>query len=95
MPGHAGQDRVERLELEVAADLGPDELDPADLDLGPGGLGESGLDLRASSCSGVSPRLGQPDQVLLGVAELLDDRAAQLDLVEAAPDRRPRSPACS
>ena len=80
MPAEHG---VERLQLQVAPDLGADELHAPDLDLAPAAPlpsapGPAGL-ISSVFCSA----LGEPDQVLAGVAELLDDGAAQLELVEA------------
>ena len=65
--------RVERLELQVAAHLGPDELHAPDLELGQAWPpGQGGLDLRGRPLpEAVCER--QPEDVLAGVAELLDD----------------------
>ena len=90
MPAMPGEHRVDRLQLEVPSDLGPDELEPAHLEAGQPGLAQPLLDLLRGLLEGAARR-GNPDQVLLGVAELLDDAVAQADPVERLPhgvDRR-------
>src|SRR5262249_17376146 len=85
--GHPRQHGVECLELEVPADLGTHELEPPDLHVAARRLAEGGqYPLRQRLR--IVPGLVQPDQVFLGVAELLDDRvAAQADLVETLAHR--------
>ena len=83
MPGQHG---VQRLELQVAPDLGADELHAPDLDLAPPTTLPSAPWRRDAELLRLLLGLGEPDQVFAGVAELLDDGAAQLELVEALPD---------
>src|SRR5206468_9957262 len=82
---YAREDGVEGLELEITPYLGTDELEPPDLDRAARRPRQGVLHLFGERL-GLLSRLMQPDQIFLGVAELLDDGLAQLDLVEAAPD---------
>jgi hypothetical protein len=83
-PGHPRQDRVEGLELEIAADLGPDRLDPPDLELADRGR-QRLLGAPRELLERLPRQLG-PNQVLLRIAEPLNDRAAELDAVQRGPD---------
>ena len=81
---HPRQYRVEGLELQVPAHLRADELETPDLDLDPRRPLQRILHV-LRQLIGLLRALGQPDQVLLGVAELLDDGVSELDLVETLP----------
>ena len=76
-----------RLELQLPADLGPDELHPPDL-----GLAERGVARRAPAAIVFArvlrgpPSERQADDELPRVAELLDDAVAEPDRAERRPD---------
>ena len=90
-PHEAAQHEVHGLELQLAADLGSDELDAPDLELAERGLGpERALDAAGDFFRGDPLDQRQPDDVLAVVAELLDDALAQLDRREAGPDLHDR-----
>ena len=82
----AREHRVDRLQLEVASHLRPDELHPSDLELPELRVaGERGLHPSRHLLGGHA-RERQPDDELARVAELLDHRLAELDPGEARAD---------
>jgi hypothetical protein len=87
-PGQARRHGIHRLQLEIAAHLGADEFDAADVERAEGGIaGQGGLDA-GRDLAGRVRDLRRADDIFRRIPELLNHAAPQADAGQRRPELR-------